>query len=554
MLWESCDALRGGMDPSQYKDYVLTMLFVKYVSDKKRAGDEMLSDLPDECLFERFKSLKNNPNIGEEINKALERLAVEMGLDNAFTNADFNNEDKLGKGKDKVDTITSLIEVFENKNLDFGTNRAGDDDLIGDAYEYLMRNFASHSGKSKGQFYTPSEVSRLMAKILDIRGDQSRQINIYDPACGSGSLLLRAMAEGKKDGTVIGIYGQEKDLATYNMARMNMVLHGMYWSDLRQDDTLNSPQHRQGTQLDTFDYVVANPPFSLKKWMKSAKEQDVYGRWSPLDAELPRLDHSSLLSLPIPPQKEQRRIAQVLSDTDSLIASLSRTIEKKRLVKQGAMQQLLTGKTRLKGFSGEWGEKELGEIGQLTGAGVDKTIKEEETPVRLLNFLDVYNRDRIYSRELKMWVTASEMKIQKCDIRCGDIFLTPSSELPNDIGRSAVAMQDIQDACYSYHILRLRPYDKLDLNYSAYMLKTADFEQQIRFLSEGSGKRYVISLKNFREIRIRIPSDIREQEAIGLRIATMDNEISSLEAELQKYKALKQGMMQKLLTGQIRLK
>lgn len=294
MLWESCDALRGGMDPSQYKDYVLTMLFVKYVSDKKRAGDEMLSDLPDDCLFDRFKSLKNNPNIGEEINKALERLAVEMGLDNAFTNADFNNEDKLGKGKDKVDTITSLIEVFENKNLDFGTNRAGDDDLIGDAYEYLMRNFASHSGKSKGQFYTPSEVSRLMAKILDIRGDQSRQINIYDPACGSGSLLLRAMAEGKKDGTVIGIYGQEKDLATYNMARMNMVLHGMYWSDLRQDDTLNSPQHRQGTQLDTFDYVVANPPFSLKKWMKSAKEQDVYGRWSPLDAELPRLDHSGV--------------------------------------------------------------------------------------------------------------------------------------------------------------------------------------------------------------------------------------------------------------------
>lgn len=294
MLWESCDALRGGMDPSQYKDYVLTMLFVKYVSDKKRAGDEMLSDLPDDCLFDRFKSLKNNPNIGEEINKALERLAVEMGLDNAFTNADFNNEDKLGKGKDKVDTITSLIEVFENKNLDFGTNRAGDDDLIGDAYEYLMRNFASHSGKSKGQFYTPSEVSRLMAKILDIRGDQSQQINIYDPACGSGSLLLRAMAEGKKDGTVIGIYGQEKDLATYNMARMNMVLHGMYWSDLRQDDTLNSPQHRQGTQLDTFDYVVANPPFSLKKWMKSAKEQDVYGRWSPLDAELPRLDHSGV--------------------------------------------------------------------------------------------------------------------------------------------------------------------------------------------------------------------------------------------------------------------
>lgn len=277
---------------------------------------------------------------------------------------------------------------------------------------------------------------------------------------------------------------------------------------------------------------------------------------APVGTKMPRGDKKVIsdfcFALPTSPS-EQRRIASVLSDTDSLIASLSRTIEKKRLVKQGAMQQLLTGKTRLKGFSGEWVEKELGEIGQLTGAGVDKTIKDDETPVRLLNFLDVYNRDRIYSRELKMWVTASEMKIQKCDIRCGDIFLTPSSELPNDIGRSAVAMQDIQDACYSYHILRLRPYEKLDLNYSAYMLKTAEFEQQIRFLSEGSGKRYVISLKNFREIRIQIPSDIREQEAIGLRIATMDNEIASLEAELQKYKALKQGMMQKLLTGQIRL-
>ncbi|MBQ0090634.1 MAG: restriction endonuclease subunit S [Prevotellaceae bacterium] len=252
-------------------------------------------------------------------------------------------------------------------------------------------------------------------------------------------------------------------------------------------------------------------------------------------------------------KNEQHRIAQVLSDIDALIASLSRTIEKKRLMKQGAMQQLLTGKTRIKGFKGEWVEKELGEIGELTSAGVDKTIKEDESSIRLLNFLDVYNRDRIYSRELTMWVTASEMKVQKCDVRCGDIFLTPSSEMPNDVGRSAVAMQDIPDACYSYHILRLRPYERLDLYYSAYMLKTPEYEQQIRSFSEGSGKRYVISLKNFREMHIRIPSDIREQETIGLKLATMDNEIESLEIELQKYKVLKQGMMQKLLTGQIRL-
>lgn len=294
MLWESCDALRGGMDPSQYKDYVLTMLFVRYVSDKKKVGDPDLQDIPDDCTFEYFQSLKNTPNIGDDINKALERLADAMELQNAFVNADFNSEDKLGKGKDKVETITALIEVFENKHLDFSTNRAGDDDLIGDAYEYLMRNFATHSGKSKGQFYTPSEVSRLMAKLLDIKSFKGDQINIYDPTCGSGSLLLRAIDEAVGFAGGTGIYGQEKDLATHNMARMNMVLHGHYSYYLEQDDTLNAPQHHSGNVLTTFDYVVANPPFSLKKWMKSAKSHDVYGRWAPLDASLPNLHKSGV--------------------------------------------------------------------------------------------------------------------------------------------------------------------------------------------------------------------------------------------------------------------
>lgn len=277
-LWESCNALRGGMDASQYKDYVLVILFVKYISDKAKSGDTDLEEIPEGCTFDDFIALKNKTNIGEEINKKLEKLAATFSLDNVFVNADFNNEDKLGKGKDKVDTITALIEVFENKNLDFSTNRAGDDDLIGDAYEYLMRNFASQSGKSKGQFYTPGEVSRLMAKIIGIHEDRRPQITIYDPACGSGSLLLRARDEAHKD-SVVGIYGQEKDLATINMAKMNMILHGMYVSDLRHGDTLNSPLHSEGHSLDTFDYVVANPPFSLKKWMKSAKPNDDYERW-----------------------------------------------------------------------------------------------------------------------------------------------------------------------------------------------------------------------------------------------------------------------------------
>ena len=278
-LWESCNALRGGMDASQYKDYVLVILFVKYISDKAKSGDTDLDDIPEGCTFDDFVRLKQKNNIGEEINKKLEKLAATFSLDNVFVNADFNNEDKLGKGKDKVDTITSLIEVFENKNLDFSTNRAGDDDLIGDAYEYLMRNFASQSGKSKGQFYTPAEVSRLMAKIIGIREDSRDQITIYDPACGSGSLLLRARDEAKT-GTIVGIYGQEKDLATINMAKMNMILHGMYFADLKHGDTLNTPLHSQGFELDTFNYVVANPPFSLKKWMKSAKAKDDYKRWT----------------------------------------------------------------------------------------------------------------------------------------------------------------------------------------------------------------------------------------------------------------------------------
>lgn len=257
--------------------------------------------------------------------------------------------------------------------------------------------------------------------------------------------------------------------------------------------------------------------------------------------------------IPFPHPSEQRIIAASLSGIDTLISDMDKVIAKKRLMMTGTMQLLLSGKKRLKGFSRPWVDLELGELGKLTGAGVDKTVNADEKPVRLLNFLDVYNRDRIYNHELKMWVTASDYKIAKCDVRQGDIFLTPSSELPNDIGRSAVAMSDMNGVCYSYHVLRLRPSIDLDMTFSAYMLKTAEYEEQIRFLSEGSGKRYVISLRNFREIRISIPDDIREQNAIGNVIAAMDNEIRDLEAERDKYKNIKQGMMQKLLTGQIRL-
>jgi len=276
-LWDGCDELRGGMDASQYKDYVLVVLFVKYISDKAKKDTDMLISVPVGCSFDDMVALKGKTNNGEEMNKILAKLAEANGLTGVITNADFSDENKLGKGKDLVETVSKLIAVFQREELDFSNNRAADDDLIGDAYEYLMKNFASESGKSKGQFYTPAEVSRIMAKVIGIGKDERQMISIYDPTCGSGSLLLRAKAEAKHN---VSIDGQEKDLATIGMARMSMIIHGVDDAELRHGDTLNDPLHKENdTTLQTFDYVVANPPFSMKGWRKSAKEQDIFGRW-----------------------------------------------------------------------------------------------------------------------------------------------------------------------------------------------------------------------------------------------------------------------------------
>ena len=275
-LWKCCDELRGGMDASQYKDYVLVILFVKYISDKSRSDVAFDIEIPDGCYFEDFVALKGNPNIGEEINKMMQKLAEANQLDGVFV-ADFDDEAKLGKGKDKVETLSKLIAVFQNENLDFSKNRAADDDLIGDAYEHLMKNFATESGKSKGQFYTPAEVSRVMAKVIGLSNARNgKRTTIYDPTCGSGSLLLRAMCETPEGATV---YGQEKDNATVGLAKMNMILHNEIYADIKQGDTINDPQFKDDDQLKTFDYIVANPPFSTKSWLKSAKAEDEFHRW-----------------------------------------------------------------------------------------------------------------------------------------------------------------------------------------------------------------------------------------------------------------------------------
>src|SRR2546421_5705887 len=194
-IWQSCDELRGGMDASQYKDYVLVLLFVKYVSDKYAGQKDAMVEIPKGGSFADMVALKGDKEIGDKINKIISKLAAANDLKGVIDQTDFNDPAKLGTGKDMVDRLSNLVGIFDTPALDFRSNRADGDDLLGDAYEYLMRHFATESGKSKGQFYTPAEVSRIMARVIGAGEAKSRSQTIHDPACGSGSLLLKAHDE-----------------------------------------------------------------------------------------------------------------------------------------------------------------------------------------------------------------------------------------------------------------------------------------------------------------------------------------------------------------------
>lgn len=277
-IWQGCDELRGGMDASQYKDYVLVLLFVRYVSDKYAGKKNQLVDIPDGGGFADLIKLKGKPNIGEGINTVLTTLAEANGLQGVIDAVDFNDEDKLGKGKDMQDRLSNLIAIFENSDLDFSKNRAEGDDLLGDAYEYLMKHFAVESGKSKGQFYTPAEVSRIMAKLIEAKKATGMMQTVNDITCGSGSLLLKVAAEAPKG---IAIFGQELDNATAGLAILNMWLHGRSTAVIRKgSSTLSNPLFTENGALKTFDYAVANPPFSYKAWRNGFDpEHDQYGRF-----------------------------------------------------------------------------------------------------------------------------------------------------------------------------------------------------------------------------------------------------------------------------------
>ena len=266
-LWQSCDELRGGMDASQYKDYVLFMLFIKYITDKYGDSTDFAPPvtIPKGASFADMLELRGKSDIGDRINTQVIAPLVQANTSLARSDfPDFNDPSKLGQGKEMVERLTNLINIFASPQLDFSQNRAEHDDILGDAYEYLMRHFATESGKSKGQFYTPAEVSRVMAKAIGISPQNTKaSTTAYDPTCGSGSLLLKVAAQAGKH---ITIEGQEKDVTTAGLARMNMILHDFPTANIVSGNTLSAPKFKDGEQPRTYDYVVANPPFSDKTW------------------------------------------------------------------------------------------------------------------------------------------------------------------------------------------------------------------------------------------------------------------------------------------------
>jgi type I restriction enzyme M protein len=275
-LWTACDELRGGIEPASYKDYVLVFLFLKYISDKYTNQKYAPIKVPKGSTFNDLVKLKGKTDIGNKINKKiLQPISSENNL-NTFP--DFNDPQKLGSGKEMIDRLSNLISVFESKDLDFSNNRADGDDILGDAYEYLMRNFASESGKKKGAFYTPSEVSRIISLMIGIsKNKTSAKTTVFDPTCGSGSLLLKVSDAAKSN---ISLYGQELDISTAVLAQMNMILHNNPTAQIIQGNTLADPKFLDKGKLKKFDFIVANPPFSDKRWSNGINiDEDIYNRF-----------------------------------------------------------------------------------------------------------------------------------------------------------------------------------------------------------------------------------------------------------------------------------
>jgi len=404
---------------------------------------------------------------------------------------------------------------------------------FGEAFSFLSTGNNSRSEiKEQGtiQYIHYGDIHTKWRYVLDCDKDNIPFIDEIKvkslPKLEEGDLII---ADASEDYEGIGVSVEIKNI------KNRKIVSGLHTFLLRGD---------KRTFVDGFKgYIQAMKPVK-NELRKIATGISVYG--------ISKNNLKNVL-IPVPTLSEQKAISKALSDIDNLITSLEKLIDKKQKIKQGTMQQLLTGKKRLPGFTGEWEVKKLGDLGEISGAGVDKKINPNEMKVRLLNFLDVYHKDFIYSKDLWHEVTSPKTKLERCAIRKGDVFFTPSSEMRNDIAFTAVSMEDINDAVYSYHVVRFRFREKWDLKFKSYIFKTRFFFNQAETFCEGSGKRYVISLKKFRELEIYYPIDLKEQQAIANILYDMDSEIEALEKKLEKYKAIKQGMMQELLTGRIRL-
>ena len=340
-LWASCDELRGGMDASQYKDYVLFMLFIKYVSDKYGDSDDFAPPvtIPEGASFKDMVALKGKSDIGDKINTQVIQPLIDANSRLARSDfPDFNDPNKLGEGKAMVDRLSNLVGIFENPELDFSKHRADNDDLLGDAYEYLMRHFATESGKSKGQFYTPSEVSRVIAKVIGISPDNAvAATTAYDPTCGSGSLLLKVAAEA---GTHITLEGQEMDVTTAGLARMNMILHDFPTANVLSGNTLSNPKFKDGERLRTYDYVVANPPFSDKTWSTGlTPAADPYQRFQWGEPPGKQGDYAYLLHI-IRSMKSEGKGACILPH-GVLFRGNAEAVIRKQLVRSGTLKGII---------------------------------------------------------------------------------------------------------------------------------------------------------------------------------------------------------------------
>lgn len=287
MLWEACNKLRGGVEPSRYKDYVLVLLFFKYVSDRYKGQPFAEFTISKGASFEDLIAAKGKSDVGERVDKIIQKFLEDNRLQGSLPDVSFNNPEELGSGKELVDKVSGLIAVFQNPAIDFKNNRASGDDIIGDAYEYFMMKFAQESGKSKGQFYTPSEVSRIIARLIgigNIKQMPTKKWTLYDPAAGSGSLLIRAADEAPVDengDSIVTIFGQEKYPDTAGLAKMNFILHNKGTGEIKSGNTLSTPQYRdEFDELKKFDFIVMNPPFSDKSWTDGIKpSEDKYKRF-----------------------------------------------------------------------------------------------------------------------------------------------------------------------------------------------------------------------------------------------------------------------------------